>query len=91
MYRNLDLDSVKLHYQELYAEAERYRLIKNSMLFNRIDQTRWYMRLLDGIGAWITRWRCTIQAQFSQNLFPGVSRLAAVQNPCQCLPEPCSE
>ena len=91
MYRSTDLEVVKLHIQELYAEAERNRLIKNSKQFGPADQTRWYIRLLDSITTWVSKWRCLLQGRLPQNLFPGLNNLALNPGPCTCAPEPCTE
>ncbi len=91
MHRNSDLDYVKLHFQELYAEAERYRLIKNSKQFKPADQPRWYIHLFNSIVDWITRLSCLFQRRLPQDLFPGLSRLALNAGPCACAPEPCKE
>jgi hypothetical protein len=91
MYRHSDHEIVKYHFQELYAEAERNRLIKQSGLWVERRKNRWDVRLLNGIGTWIVSWRCILQGQFAQNLFPGLSKLAAGHNPCLCVPEPCPD
>jgi hypothetical protein len=91
MYRSTDLEVSRLHFQELSAEAARNRLIKQSGLWEERRNNRWYLHLLNGIGAWMARWRCILQGQFSQNLFPGMRRMAADQNPCLCMPEPCTD
>jgi hypothetical protein len=88
MYRSTDLEVVKLHFQELYDEAARNRLIKQSRVWEEHRKHRRYMHLLNGIGAWMVRWQCILQSQFSQNLLPGLRKLAADQNPCLCAPEP---
>jgi hypothetical protein len=91
MNRNSDLDYVKLHIQELYDEAERYRQVKNSQQFKPTEHTRWYIRLSDRITAWIAWWRCTLRGRLPQNLFPGLNDLILSPNPCGCAPEPCTE
>ena len=91
MYRNSDLDYVKLHIQELYAEADHYRLIKQSKQFEPADRNRWLIRLLDSVTTRIARWRCTLQGRLPQSLFPVLNNLALAPNPCACASEPCSE
>jgi hypothetical protein len=91
MYRHTDLDYVKLHIQELYAEADRERLIKNSNQYTNANHTRWFIRILDRFTAMIARWRCVLQGRFPQSLFPILNSLALAPNPCTCAPEPCSE
>ena len=91
MYRYSDHEVVKYHFQEFYAEAERNRLIKQSGLWEERRKNRWDIRLLNGIGAWIASWRCTLQGQFAQSLFPGLLRISPDQNPCLCAPEPCTD
>ena len=91
MHRFSDLDYAKQHIQELYAEAEQYRLIKISKQFEQAGQTRWYVQLLDRLGAWVARWRCRLQGRLSQNLFPRFNTLALNPSPCACAPEPCPE
>jgi hypothetical protein len=91
MYRYSDHEIVNYHFQELYAEAARNRLIKQSGLWEERRQNRWDVRLLSGIGAWIVSWRCALQKHLSRSLFPGLSRMAAGQNPCMCVPEPCTD
>ena len=86
-----DLDYAKLHFQELYAEAERYRLIKNSKQFEPASQIRWYARLFEHLHAWIVRWRCIFQGRLSQNLVPGLNNLVLDPAPWTCAPEPCME
>jgi hypothetical protein len=93
MHRFTDLDYAKLHFQELYAEAERERLIKNSKQFEPGNQTHWYVQILDRLSVWVARWRCKVQARIpqSQGLFYGLNLLAPAYNPCSCNPEPCTE
>jgi hypothetical protein len=91
MNRFSDLDYVNLHFQELYAEAERYRQIKNSKQFEPVDQNRWYLNIWDRISGWVARWRCQLQGLIPQNWFPRFSNLALNPSPCTCTPEPCTE
>jgi hypothetical protein len=91
MRRNSDFDYIKLHFQELYAEAERYRLIKNSKQSQPANTTRWYSRLWEHLTAWLTRLGCLFQNRIPQNMFPGVNRLVLDSGPCACAPEPCKE
>ncbi len=91
MHRYSDLNSAKLHIQELYAEAGRFRQIKNSKLFEPIDQTRWYIRSLDRVSAWVARWKCMLQGRLPQSMFTVLNNLALAPNPCTCMPEPCKE
>ena len=91
MYRSSDIEVVNLHYQELYAEAARNRLIRQSGLWEERRKNRWDVRLLISIGAWLARWNCTLQNQFSQGFFSGLLRNAPDPNPCLCAPEPCTD
>ena len=91
MYRHSDHEVVNFHFQELYAEATRNRLIKQSGLWEERRKNRWDVRLLNGIGAWLATWSCILQSQFSQGFFPGLRKMAATQDPCLCAPEPCTE
>jgi hypothetical protein len=91
MYRNTDLEAVKYHFQELYAEAERNRLIKNSRPFKPADPNRWFIRLFDRITSWAANWRCLLQGRLAQNLFPALNNLAMNPDPCTCAPEPCTQ
>ena len=91
MYRDSDLEVVKLHFQEFYAEAERNRLIKQSGVWEERRKNRWYVFLLNGIAAWMARWRCILQGRLPQSLFPGLNNLALNPSPCTCAPEPCTE
>jgi hypothetical protein len=91
MYRHSDHEVVNLHFQELYAEAARNRLIKQSGVLEERRKNRWDVRLLNGIGARIASWRCILQSQFAQGFFPGLRKMAAGQDPCLCAPEPCTD
>jgi hypothetical protein len=91
MYQHSDLEVVKLHFQELRAEADRNRLIKQSGLWEERGKNRWYLHLLTVIGAWLAKWSCILQSQLSKNLFPGIHRMAVIQDPCLCATQPCTE
>ncbi len=91
MFRHSDIEVSNFHFQELYAEAARNRLIRQSGLWEERRINRWDVRLLSRIGAWLARWSCTLQSQFSQGFFPGLRKMAAGQNPCLCAPEPCTD
>jgi hypothetical protein len=91
MHRFSDLDYVNLHFQELYAEAERYRQIKNSKQSEPVQVIRWYARILESISGWVARWRCQLQGRLSQHWLQRFSNLALKPGPCTCAPEPCTE
>jgi hypothetical protein len=91
MHRNSDLDYVNLHFQELYAEAERYRQIKNSKQFGAVQAIRWYAQTWDRLSRRVARWQCRLQQRLPQNWFPSITNLALKPGPCTCTPEPCRE
>jgi hypothetical protein len=91
MYRYSDLEVVKLHIQDLYAEADRNSLIKQSGLWEERRKNRWDVRLLSSIVALLARWSCILQGQFSQSIFPGLSRISFNQDPCLCAPQACTD
>ncbi len=99
MFRYSDLETVRRHNQELYAEAERYRLLKNGQLEKQAEQGHSNKSLLVNIKTWITdsitQLGCAIQAWMAQGLSrgnaAGRSRLAPVDYQCRCQPEPCAE
>ena len=95
MYRNSDLDYIKLHVKELYDEAERYRLYKNSLMYKPINHDRWYIRLSDTITAsltnWISVWKCRLQSFIQADVIRGMNLNRIYLDPCTCSPQPCAE
>jgi hypothetical protein len=95
MYRNTDLDYVSLHRQDIYAEAERNRLIKASGILQERRQNSWWMKSLRVIPVWLARWSCAIQATLVQGrlsvFYPTASRLPIFSDPCVCAAEPCAD
>ena len=95
MYRNSDLDYVKLHVKELYDEAERNRLYQSSLMYKSLDHNRWYSRLSDTIAAsltnWISAWKCRLQSFIQADMIRGMNLNRIYLDPCTCSPKPCAE
>jgi hypothetical protein len=91
MHRFSDLDYVNIHFQELYAEAERYRQIKNSKQFEPVRVSRWVAQIGERLSIWVARLQCRLQERLPRNLFSSFPNLGLKPGPCTCTPEPCTE